>query len=211
MTHLNEPTVDVLGHQITTVLEQHGEPHVPLKELCGLLGLNYKNERRRRRNTDRFEGRDVSVPGENGKSHKIFCLSEKMMPTWLFLVDPDKVRPEIRATLLEYKDEAGRYMGQRLADEIGLSRRVHAEEIESGVRESLYRSIQQRFPDSCDTRRRRDELLLTEFVMFVRFGNQHPHFRDIALECIEVAIKKYESWVADFAGASHQAFPEAGS
>ena len=70
--------------------------------------------------------------------------------------------------------------------------------MESQVRESLDRIMEETIPGNLNPRLRQHVLLKSELEVFLPISNEAPLLRDKAYECIEVAIDRYMEWLADF-------------
>ncbi len=190
-----QQAVDFLGNQIDTVLDADGAPYVPLKWLCEILGIDDKRQRREVKDSGVYNWKMLSVKGADGRHRKMLCLPVKQACLWFYIINPNTVRPEIKERLLEYKEESTTALRQSREYGLTINPRFPAEEIESLVRESLDRMMQETFPDRHDPRQTRLELLARELVLFGKFENEAPPYRDKALECMDVATDKYFEWM----------------
>ncbi len=80
---------------------------VALKPICENLGLAWHAQRRRVHRTPVLAASEtmmVSVAAD-GKSREVLCLPLKMIPGWLFGIDANRVKAEIREKLITYQRE----------------------------------------------------------------------------------------------------------
>jgi hypothetical protein len=124
----------------------------------------------------------------------MFCLPLEQMYFWIYTIDSDTVKPEIKERLVAYHEKspvAFRLTREyRLAFDPGSS----AEVIESRVRAYFEGFFQKRAPDM----NRRSAVLSGEMEVFRQFEKEGPQYRDKALECIELAMNKYGERMANF-------------
>jgi hypothetical protein len=190
-----EQAVDFLGHQINCVQDADGTPYVALKWLCEILGIDHNRQRREIKERGVFDWKIVSVKGTDGRHRKMLCLPLKQACLWFYVINPNTVRPEIKERLLEYQEESTTALRHQRQYGLTFNPRFPAEQIESRVRESGYRYIQERFPSVCDTVHGRVALLLAELDTFGQFYNEAPPYRDKARECIGAAVDQYFEWM----------------
>jgi hypothetical protein len=79
---------------------------VPLKPICENLGLNWRSQwNRLRRDEVLSEGVVVMTTPSPGGAQESTCLPLELLPGWLFGVDVNRVKPEIRDKLRTYRAE----------------------------------------------------------------------------------------------------------
>ncbi len=197
MKDSNPKAVDFLGFQIECFQADDGSTYVPLKRLCEILGINYKWQMKKVKREEIFDEKVLPYVGDDGKRRKIFCLPVQSMYYWMFQIDPKTVRPEVLESLNDYRKESVQALRHRRLYGLAINPRRPAEDIESEVRDFLFRNMQERFRDRSDKGQRRFELLLAEIAMFGQFDLEPSPYRDKAIECIRVAIAEYDQWLAE--------------
>ena len=98
-------TVDFHGQSLVAVLID-GQPYVAMKPICENIGLQWNGQfERLNRNHVMSEGiRVIRTPSKGGNQDMI-CLPLDMLNGWLFGVDVNRVREEIRPKLIQYQKE----------------------------------------------------------------------------------------------------------
>ena len=98
-------TVDFHGQSLVAVLID-GNPHVAMKPICENIGLDWDAQRKRiRRNLVLNKGAVImDVPSEGGDQETL-CLPLSKLNGWLFGVDANRVREEIKPRLIQYQEE----------------------------------------------------------------------------------------------------------
>ena len=98
-------TVDFHGQSLVAVLID-GKPFVAMRPICKNIGLQWESQYNRiKRNPVMNEGIFImNMPSEGGDQETI-CLPLDMLNGWLFGVDVNRVREEIRPKLMQYQKE----------------------------------------------------------------------------------------------------------
>jgi len=87
--------------------EDHQEPYVPMKPVVEGMGLTWQPQHRKLTdNAGRWAKGIIMmmIPSVGGEQESI-CLSLKKLPGWLMSIDPNRVKPEIRQTVIDYQNE----------------------------------------------------------------------------------------------------------
>ncbi|MBB6251439.1 phage antirepressor N-terminal domain-containing protein [Nitrospirillum iridis] len=83
-----------------------GDVLVAVKPVCVALGLDWKSQQLRlRRDAVLSEGRVIMTLPSAGGLQEAICLPLRLMNGWLFGIDENRVRPEIRDKVIAYKRE----------------------------------------------------------------------------------------------------------
>lgn len=194
MKDSNQQAMDFLGHQIHCIQDADGNPNVPLKWLCEVLGISNYQQRSEIKHYVSFNGKMVSGKGADGKYRRMFCLPLEQVYFWIYTIDPDTVKPGIKERLVAYHEKSP--VAFRLTKEyrMAFDPRSSAEEIESHVRAYFEGFLQKWAPDEV----RNSTVLLREMEVFRQFEKEGPQYRDKALECIELAMNNYGELMANF-------------
>ncbi|MDR1182189.1 MAG: phage antirepressor N-terminal domain-containing protein [Bacteroidales bacterium] len=89
------------------IIEKNGDKFVPIKPICEMLGIDAKAQREKinEHKILRSVGRFIPSTGADGKQYEMLCLPLKFIFGWLFSINPEKVREEIRPAVLKYQWE----------------------------------------------------------------------------------------------------------
>ena len=94
-----------LGLDIT-VINHEDKPYVPMKQIAENIGLVWHAQfERLQRNEILSQGVRIIRMPSNGGEQEAVCLPLHYLNGWLFGVKPSKVKPEIKAKLIEYQKE----------------------------------------------------------------------------------------------------------
>ena len=101
----NVVTVDFYGNSIVAVLKE-GVPYVAMKPICENIGLDWKSQHRRIQGSPVLsEGVVImTIPSEGGYQDTL-CLPLEMLNGWLFGIDVNRVKPELKDKLVRYQKE----------------------------------------------------------------------------------------------------------
>lgn len=94
--------------QTVPVFSQNNQHYVAMKPICENIGLDWSAQYRKiQRNTVLNAGIAIMATPEknNGGSQKAICLKLDLLNGWLFTVEVNKVKPEIRERLIQYQAE----------------------------------------------------------------------------------------------------------
>jgi hypothetical protein len=94
-----------LGSQLTFVQDEDGTTYVPLKRLCESLGIDYKGQRSKVRNSEVLNAELLSVPGPDGRRRKMLCLPADAIGDWASTIDHNTLRAEVVEALRGYIKE----------------------------------------------------------------------------------------------------------
>lgn len=98
-------TVSFHGQSLITVL-QNGKIYVAMKPIVENIGLQWDAQFRRiKRDEVLNEGIAMMAIPSNGGEQQMICLPIDYLSGWLFGIDGNRVKPEIRTSLIMYKRE----------------------------------------------------------------------------------------------------------
>ncbi|MCG9094979.1 phage antirepressor N-terminal domain-containing protein [Laribacter hongkongensis] len=101
-------TVDFHGTPLTVITTQEGERLVAMRPICEAIGLQWNGQFERIKRDDVLSTCVVmtttQMPGDNQK-RELTCLPLDYLNGWLFGIDTNRCRAEIRPRLIEYKRE----------------------------------------------------------------------------------------------------------
>ena len=93
-------------NQSLIVLNHENKPYIAMKPVCENIGLDWHAQRQRiHRHHVLSQGEVmITLPSKSG-NQEYLCLPISMLNGWLFGIDTNRVKPEIRATLEQYQLE----------------------------------------------------------------------------------------------------------
>lgn len=114
---VEEKTVDFYGDTITAALvevEDREEVYVPLRPICDYLGLSWRGQRERVERDEVLREvlkgvRVTRTPSDTKRSsggpQEAMSLPLKFLPGWLFGIDTNRVKPELKDKIIRYRRE----------------------------------------------------------------------------------------------------------
>lgn len=102
---ISTQTISFNNQSLITV-EQNGNHYVAMKPICENIGLAWEPQVLRiKRDEVLSQGMIVMITPTNGDNQNMICLPIEYLNGWLFGIDINRCKPEIRDTLIKYKKE----------------------------------------------------------------------------------------------------------
>ena len=95
------------NNQSLVTFEQDGVHYTAMKPICENIGLSW-HAQFERMNRDEILSQCILIirmVAEDGKNREMICLPIEYLNGWLFGIDVNRCKPEIRETLIKYKKE----------------------------------------------------------------------------------------------------------
>lgn len=106
-----------MTNQISTqVISFHGSELITLKvddviytavrPIVEALGLSWGSQQRKLENSkEKFSCTHMKTTGSDGKTYEMLCMPLKKLNGWLFSINPEKVRADLREKVIQYQEE----------------------------------------------------------------------------------------------------------
>ncbi|QMH08021.1 phage antirepressor Ant [Escherichia coli] len=102
---VNTSYVPFNGQQIITAMAA-GVAYVAMKPIVENLGMSWGTQQQKlMKQLDKFNCIHMNMVSADGKLRKLLCLPLKKLNGWLFSINPEKVRADIRDKLIQYQEE----------------------------------------------------------------------------------------------------------
>ncbi|WP_343105339.1 phage antirepressor N-terminal domain-containing protein [Escherichia coli] len=102
---VNTSYVPFNDQQILTAMAA-GVTYVAMRQIVENIGIDWTGQSvKLRKMKDKFNCRDISMVAADGKLRKLLCIPLKKLNGWLFSINPEKVRADIRDKLIQYQEE----------------------------------------------------------------------------------------------------------
>lgn len=79
--------------------------YIAVKPLCEALGLDYSAQHAKLKNKSWAVMGLIPTTGSDGKTYKMSSLHKDSVPMWLANIDENRVKPEVKPTLIAYQKE----------------------------------------------------------------------------------------------------------
>ncbi|MFU2060069.1 phage antirepressor N-terminal domain-containing protein [Avibacterium volantium] len=98
-------TAEFLGKEITLV-DNNGIAYVAMREIIEGIGLAWKPQYKKLvDHSEKFSCYYMTTTGKDGKKYEMLCMPIKKLNGWLFSINPNKVRADLKTRLEEYQEE----------------------------------------------------------------------------------------------------------
>lgn len=102
---VNTSYVPFNGQQIITAMAA-GIAYVAMKPVVENLGMSWSTQQTKlMKQLEKFNCVHMNMVAADGKLRKLLCLPLKKLNGWLFSINPEKVRADIREKLIQYQEE----------------------------------------------------------------------------------------------------------
>ncbi|HCI9591526.1 TPA: phage antirepressor Ant [Klebsiella variicola] len=102
---VNTSYVPFNGHQVLTAMAA-GIAYVAMKPIVENLGMSWGTQQQKlMKSLEKFNCIHMNMVAADGKLRKLLCLPLKKLNGWLFSINPEKVRADIRDKLIQYQEE----------------------------------------------------------------------------------------------------------
>ncbi len=114
---VEQKEVEFYGDAIIAVRTSDGSVHVPVRPVCDLLGVNWTAQYRRiNRDAVLSEGMSsVEITAQEGKrmvARKMQCLPLDYISGFLFGINADRVKPELKERVIRYQRECYKVLAE---------------------------------------------------------------------------------------------------
>ena len=95
------------NNQSLVTFEQDSVHYTAMKPICDNIGLEWGSQYNRIKRDDVLNSVIfiMKMTGNDGKDYQMICLPIEYLNGWLFGIDVNRCKPEIRETLIKYKKE----------------------------------------------------------------------------------------------------------
>ena len=81
-----------------------GKYWVSVKKVCENIDIDFNRQHRKLKSDPTFHSKLVEVQ-TNGGVQKVFCIPFEKLNGWLFSINQNRVKPEVKQKLIAYKEE----------------------------------------------------------------------------------------------------------
>lgn len=100
--------------QTVPVFTQNNQHYVAMKPICENIGLDWASQYKKIQRSEILKSGMVmmTIPAPDGKTYETACLPLDYLNGWLFGVEANRVKPQIRESLLQYQRECFRVLNE---------------------------------------------------------------------------------------------------
>lgn len=104
MTSLTQITVSFHNAELYLV-EHNGQPYTPMKPIVDGMGLDWAAQFNKLKQKFASTIAEIAMVANDGKIRLMICLPIRKLAAWLYSVNSNKVKPELRDTVIKYQEE----------------------------------------------------------------------------------------------------------
>ena len=104
MNSLTQITVPFHNAELYLV-EHEGQPYTPMKPIVDGIGLDWGSQFVKLKQRFASTIVEITIVANDGKDRLMTCLPVKKLFGWLMTISPNKVKPELRDTVIKYQEE----------------------------------------------------------------------------------------------------------
>lgn len=86
-------------------VERNGEPYAPVKPIVDNLGLSWSRQAEKIQNTPHFNCALMCIVAQDGKDREMLCIPVRKLNGFLYSINANKVRENLREKLIRYQNE----------------------------------------------------------------------------------------------------------
>ncbi|OOF84656.1 antirepressor [Rodentibacter ratti] len=102
---ISTQTISFYGSDLIT-LKVEDVIYTAVRPLVEAIGLDWAGQTvKLNKNKDKFNCCDISTVGADGKVRKMLCMPLKKLNGWLFSINPEKVRSDLKEKVIRYQEE----------------------------------------------------------------------------------------------------------
>ncbi|AWB52331.1 phage antirepressor N-terminal domain-containing protein [Pasteurella multocida] len=98
-------TISFYGSQLIT-LKVDDVIYTAVRPIAEALGLSWSTQKRKLDNSmTKFSCVHMNTTGSDGKTYEMLCMPLKKLNGWLFSINPEKVRSDLKEKVIQYQEE----------------------------------------------------------------------------------------------------------
>ncbi|WP_252152074.1 phage antirepressor N-terminal domain-containing protein [Acinetobacter wuhouensis] len=106
MTSMSLQQITVPFHNAELFLVEHnGQPYTPMKPIVDGIGMDWASQFVKLKQRFASTIVEITIVANDGKERLMTCLPVRKLFGWLMTISPNKVKPELRDTVIKYQEE----------------------------------------------------------------------------------------------------------
>ena len=93
------------------MIDHDGEPYVAMKPVVEGMGLDWKSQYTKLKQRFSKGMVEITIPSKGGPQNTL-CMKLRKLPAWLYTIQPNKVKPDLRNTIIRYQEECDEVLWQ---------------------------------------------------------------------------------------------------
>ncbi|HCV3095699.1 phage antirepressor N-terminal domain-containing protein [Acinetobacter baumannii] len=87
------------------IVDYNNQPYTPMRPIVEGIGLDWKAQLVKIKQRFNSVVAEITTTGKDGKNYQMLCLPLRKLFGWLMTISPNKVKPELRETVIMYQNE----------------------------------------------------------------------------------------------------------
>ncbi|WP_296277722.1 phage antirepressor N-terminal domain-containing protein [uncultured Acinetobacter sp.] len=88
-----------------SIVNYNGQPYVPMKPIVEGMGLTWQSQHEKLKQRFSSTITEIVIVAQDGRQRLMTCLPLKKLFGWMMTISPNKVKPELKDTIIKYQDE----------------------------------------------------------------------------------------------------------
>ena len=177
------------------IVEFDGQPYTAMRPIVESMGLDWKAQLVKIKQRFNSVVGEITTTGKDGKQYQMLCLPLKKLFGWLMTISPNKVKPELRDTVIKYQEECDDVLWDYWTKGKAVNPRPKTHKSE---REPLTNAVNMLVAKT-------KHLNFSEAYKLVHHRFNVDHIEDIPYEAIPVAVEYVHHLIALYSSAGKQA------
>lgn len=118
--------VDFKSNQIEVIEETQS---IVIKDICENIGLKFRTQYDKIKLDESYESKLIKVQTRGGLQ-EVFTIPLSKLNGWLFSINPNKVKPQVKQKLIEYKKECFNVLSNYFNNGIAVNHRTSQNDIQ---------------------------------------------------------------------------------
>lgn len=180
------------------IVEHNGQPYTPMKPIVDGIGLDWASQFIKLKQRFASTIVEITMVANDGKERLMTCLPVKKLFGWLMTISPNKVKPELRDTVIMYQNECDDVLWDYWTKGRAINPRPKTHKSERTPLHDAHAMLvaKTKHLNSSDAWK----------IINQRFGTEH--IEDIPYEAIPVAVEYVHHLIAMFSNADKMQLAE---
>ena len=88
-----------------SIVNYNGQPYVPMNPIVESMGLTWQSQHEKLKQRFASTITEIVIVAQDGRQRLMTCLPLKKLFGWMMTISPNKVKPELKDTIIKYQDE----------------------------------------------------------------------------------------------------------
>lgn len=111
------------------IIEHDGQPYIPMKSVVEGMGLTWQSQHEKLKNRFNSTITEIMIVAQDGKNRLMTCLPLKKLFGWMMTISPNKVKPELKETIIKYQDECDDVLWSHWTGKLNTQRKAFDEKL----------------------------------------------------------------------------------